>query len=717
MKFHSFLIKYGEIGIKGKNRYIFEDALVRQIRYALQGADGEFLVHKCHGRVYVDCEGEYDFEETVESLKKVFGIVGICPVVRVPVAELEQLKKDVVSYVDQVYEDKNLTFKVEARRANKRYPVNSMEINCAVGEAVLEAFPETKVDVHDPDVRLNVEIREEVYIYSKIIPGPGGMPIGTNGSAMLLLSGGIDSPVAGYMIAKRGVEIEATYFHAPPYTSERAKEKVVDLARLVSAYAGPIKLHVVNFTDIQLAIYEKCPHDELTIIMRRYMMKIAEHFAKKDGCLGLITGESIGQVASQTMQSLNATNAVCTLLVYRPLIGFDKKEIVEISEKINTYETSIQPFEDCCTIFVAKHPVTKPNLERIEKSELNLTDVIDDLMKTAIDFARLPAYRGEEKETAERIKALRNEAKDTIKKLQEAIFAYSPEMQADLVRRMYPVAQGLARLTKLFLDAFAAAKREKNMIDFHDYEHFALEILMNEDGTPTEAAAELRQRYDEIMIDEYQDSTLEQETILAAVSGESIGENNRFMVGDVKQSIYRFRQAMPELFNEKYQRYPAEEGQKERKIVLSKNFRSRKNILDGVNFIFRQIMQKEFGDIAYDDAAALYAGMTFPDCAEPHGGENEILLIATAETEDSELSEELKELDRRQVEATAIAARIRALMESGYQVVDKKTGAYRPLRYGDIAILLRSMKNWSSVLDDVFGKAGMPPHICQFCLL
>ena len=326
----------------------------------------------------------------------------------------------------------------------------------------------------------------------------------------------------------------------------------------------------------------------------------------------------------------------------------------------------------------------------------------------AIDFARLPAYRGEEKETAERIKALRNEAKDTIKKLQEAIFAYSPEMQADLVRRMYPVVQGLARLTKLFLDAFAAAKREKNMIDFHDYEHFALEILVNEDGTPTEAAAELRQRYDEIMIDEYQDSNLVQETILAAVSGESIGENNRFMVGDVKQSIYRFRQAMPELFNEKYQRYPAEEGQKERKIVLSKNFRSRKNILDGVNFIFRQIMQKEFGDIAYDDAAALYAGMTFPDCAEPHGGENEILLIATAETEDSELSEELKELDRRQVEATAIAARIRALMESGYQVVDKKTGAYRPLRYGDIAILLRSMKNWSSVLDDVFGKAGMP---------
>ena len=389
MRFHSFLIKYGEIGIKGKNRYMFEDALVRQIRYALRGVDGNFLVHKCHGRVYVDCDGEYDYEETVESLKRVFGIVGICPVVRVKVAELEQLKKDVVSYMEQMYPEKNFSFKVEARRANKRYPVNSMEINCALGEAVLDAFPDTKVDVHNPDVKLNVEIREEVYIYSEIIPGPGGMPVGTNGSAMLLLSGGIDSPVAGYMIAKRGVEIEAVYFHAPPYTSERAKEKVVDLARLVSKYAGPIRLHVVNFTDIQLYIYEKCPHEELTIIMRRYMMRIAEQFAKKDGCLGLVTGESIGQVASQTMQSLAATNAVCTLPVYRPLIGFDKREIVDISQKIDTYEVSIQPFEDCCTIFVAKHPVTKPNVERMEKSEQNLTEKIDELVRTAVETAEV----------------------------------------------------------------------------------------------------------------------------------------------------------------------------------------------------------------------------------------------------------------------------------------------------------------------------------------
>lgn len=389
MEFHSFLIKYGEIGIKGKNRYLFEDALVRQIRFALKDVDGSFYVHKAQGRVYVDCEGAYDYEETVESLKRVFGIVGICPVVRLEDQGFEQLKKDVAAYIDDVYENKNFSFKVEARRSRKQYPMTSMEMNCSLGEVILDTFPETKVDVHHPDVCLNVEVREEIYLYSDIIPGPGGMPVGTNGSAMLLLSGGIDSPVAGYMVSKRGVELEATYFHAPPYTSERAKEKVVELARLVSRYAGPIKLHVVNFTDIQLYIYEQCPHEELTIIMRRYMMRIAEAFAKKDGCLGLITGESIGQVASQTMQSLMATNAVCTLPVYRPLIGFDKKEIVEISEKIDTYETSIQPFEDCCTIFVAKHPVTKPNLEWIERSELKLAEKIDELVQTAIDTVEI----------------------------------------------------------------------------------------------------------------------------------------------------------------------------------------------------------------------------------------------------------------------------------------------------------------------------------------
>ncbi len=389
MRYHTFLIKYGEIGIKGKNRYLFEDALVRQVRFALKDVEGQFEVHKSQARIYVDCDGDYDYDDTVEHLKRVFGIVGICPVVRMEDGGFEQLKKDVVAYMDEAYPDKNLTFKVEARRARKSYPLTSMEINCALGEAILDAFPETKVDVHHPDVMLNVEVRNEIYVYSRIIPGAGGMPVGTNGKAMLLLSGGIDSPVAGYMISKRGVGIEATYFHAPPYTSERAKQKVVDLVRIVSRYAGPVKLHVVNFTDIQLYIYDQCPHDELTIIMRRYMMRIAEHFAKKDGCLGLITGESIGQVASQTMQSLAATNDVCTMPVYRPVIGFDKQEIVNISEKIGTYETSIQPFEDCCTIFVAKHPVTKPNVEVIRRSEEHLSEKIDELMKTALETVEI----------------------------------------------------------------------------------------------------------------------------------------------------------------------------------------------------------------------------------------------------------------------------------------------------------------------------------------
>ena len=218
-----------------------------------------------------------------------------------------------------------------------------------------------------------------------MIPGPGGLPVGTNGRGMLLLSGGIDSPVAGYMIAKRGVKLDAVYFNAPPYTSERATQKVMDLARIVSKYSGPIQLHIINFTDIQLYIYDQCPHDELTIIMRRYMMRIAEEITRKSGCLGLITGESIGQVASQTMQSLMATNDVCTIPVYRPLIGFDKQEIVEVSEKIDTYETSIQPYEDCCTIFVAKHPVTKPNLNVIRIHERNLEEKIDELVETALN--------------------------------------------------------------------------------------------------------------------------------------------------------------------------------------------------------------------------------------------------------------------------------------------------------------------------------------------
>ncbi len=383
IKYEAFLIKYGEIGLKGKNRYLFEDALIRQIQFSLKGT-GDYEVTKEQGRIYVNMKSDYDYDEVVTALQRVFGIVAICPVVYCSDYSWENLTKTVGDYIEGAYEQKNFTFKVESRRADKRYPKVSMEINADMGEYLLERFPELSVNVRQPEVLINIELRSKGYIYSKSIPGPGGMPVGSNGKAMLLLSGGIDSPVAGYMIAKRGVVLEATYFHAPPYTSERAKQKVVDLAKIVARYSGPIKLHIINFTEIQLAIYEKCPQDELTIIMRRYMMKIAEMIAKENRALGLITGESIGQVASQTLQSLAATNAVCTLPVYRPVIGFDKNDIVAISEKIGAFETSIQPFEDCCTIFVAKHPVTKPNLKAIERSERHLADVIDEMIERAV---------------------------------------------------------------------------------------------------------------------------------------------------------------------------------------------------------------------------------------------------------------------------------------------------------------------------------------------
>ena len=382
--YKAFLIKYAEIAIKGKNRYIFEDALVDQIKYQLRDVEGTFKIVKEMGRIFVYAQSEFDYEETIEALKRVFGIYGICPAIVLEDEGFEALSKEVAEYVKKVYGDRKLTFKVNTRRNKKSYPMQSMEVSSALGGVILDACPNMKVDVHHPDVFVNVEIRNKIYLYSENIPGPGGMPLGTNGSAMLLLSGGIDSPVAGYMIAKRGVKIDAVYFHAPPYTSERAKQKVVDLARLVARYSGPIRLHVVNFTDIQLYIYDKCPHEELTIIMRRYMMKIAEQFAKADGCMALVTGESIGQVASQTIHSLAATNEVCTMPVFRPVIGFDKQEIVDIAQEIGTYETSILPYEDCCTIFVAKHPVTKPNINAIRRSEKKLEEKIDELMETAI---------------------------------------------------------------------------------------------------------------------------------------------------------------------------------------------------------------------------------------------------------------------------------------------------------------------------------------------
>lgn len=382
--FHAFLVKYGEIGVKGKNRYVFEDALIARIKHVLYLVEGTFQVTKDQGRVYVEAVGAFDYEETIAALQRVFGVVGICPVVKIPNQDIEGLQKEVLSYMHQMYENATKSFKVHTRRVNKRYALNSMEVSAAIGEKILQEFPGLRVDVHEPELILHIELRNYICIYSEILPGPGGMPLGTNGRSMLLLSGGIDSPVAGYMVAKRGVCIDAVYFHAPPYTSERAKQKVVDLAKKVARYTGAIRLHVINFAEIQMYIYDTCPHDELTILMRRYMMRIAEKIAMDTGCLALITGESIGQVASQTVQSIAATNDVCTLPVFRPLIAFDKEDIVTIAKKIDTYETSILPYEDCCTTFVAKHPVTKPRVDVIRRSEEALMGQIEEMVERAL---------------------------------------------------------------------------------------------------------------------------------------------------------------------------------------------------------------------------------------------------------------------------------------------------------------------------------------------
>lgn len=384
MQYKAFMIKYAEIGTKGKNRYIFEDILVKNINRKIKNY-GDFYIRKEQGRIFIEAKSDYDYEDVVGALTKVFGIVGICPIVVEEDTSFEAIKEKVIEYVDKAYRKKNFTFKVNTRRNDKSFPMTSMEVNAELGHYLLEAFPDTSVDVHEPDEIINVEIRKTVYIYSITIPGPGGLPVGTNGRGMALLSGGIDSPVATYMIAKRGVQMEAVYFHAPPFTSERAKEKVIDLACLVADYAGAIKLHVVNFADVQMAIYDNCPHEELTIIMKRYMIKIAEELAKRNDCQCTVTGESIGQVSSQTVFSLAVINDVSTLPVFRPCIGLDKQEIVDISEKIGTYEASILPYEDCCTTFVAKHPVTKPILSAIEKSEAKLAGIIEPLYEKALE--------------------------------------------------------------------------------------------------------------------------------------------------------------------------------------------------------------------------------------------------------------------------------------------------------------------------------------------
>lgn len=381
----AFLIKYGEIGVKGKNKKIFENMLINSIDRSLRNANLQAKISYEEGRIYCKVLDTGSDKSVMERLEKIFGIVGICPMLQLLDEGFDRLAEEVIKYIDEAYENKSFSFKVKAMRARKNYPLSSMQINEELGGRILDAFPDTHVDVHNPDVIVHIEIRSRINVFTRIVKGQGGMPQGSSGNAMLLLSGGIDSPVAGYMMAKRGVALDAVYFHAPPYTSERAKQKVVDLAKIVAGYAGPIRLHVVNFTEIQRYIYEKCPHDELTIIMRRYMMIIAQALAEKYNCTALITGESLAQVASQTMQSINVTDDVCHLTTFRPLIGMDKIDIIDISQKIGTYETSILPFEDCCTIFVAKHPVTKPKLKRIIMSERHLHEHIDEYLERAIN--------------------------------------------------------------------------------------------------------------------------------------------------------------------------------------------------------------------------------------------------------------------------------------------------------------------------------------------
>jgi len=381
------LIRYGEIALKGLNRPAFEAKLVNNIRKSLYGL-GKIVINRSQSRIYVEPEADdYDYDSAIERLTKVFGVISVSPVWKIE-SDLEEIKKysfemlkDIIdrNAVARTGAEGTVTFKVETKRGNKRFPMKSPEISAELGGFLLESIPVLKVDVNNPSIILFVEVRESTYIYSEIIPACGGLPVGTNGKVMLLLSGGIDSPVAGWMMAKRGAILEAVHFHSYPYTSERAKEKVIELARILSSYCYNINLHIVPFTDIQLEINDKCPQDELTIIMRRAMMMIAERIAKANGALALVTGESLGQVASQTIESLYCTDSAVNMPVFRPLIGMDKNDVVGIARKIDTFETSILPYEDCCTVFVAKHPKTKPKLPNILESEsvLNLEELIE----------------------------------------------------------------------------------------------------------------------------------------------------------------------------------------------------------------------------------------------------------------------------------------------------------------------------------------------------
>lgn len=381
------LIRYGEIHLKGQNRPFFEKVLLHAIIASAKKFGG--YVDKGQGRYYLRKIEPHDMSQAIDAMTKIFGIYSVSPAVEME-KDLEiifQAAANAARSKLKALGKETATFKVDSKRADKRFPMNSMTLSAEAGGYILQQVPGLSVDVHHPDFTVYIEIRESAFVYTDIVMGSGGMPVGTSGKGMLLLSGGIDSPVAGYMMAKRGIALEAVHYHSFPYTSERAKQKVIELAQELSAYTGPIKIHMVHFTDIQMAIYEKCPEEQLTLIMRVFMMRIAEKIAKDRNCGALITGESLGQVASQTLASLAVTNSVIDLPVFRPLIGMDKLEIMEIAKRIETYETSILPYEDCCTVFVPKHPVTHPKLEKILKS-VKLLDaealIADALAKTEV---------------------------------------------------------------------------------------------------------------------------------------------------------------------------------------------------------------------------------------------------------------------------------------------------------------------------------------------
>lgn len=377
------LLKSGEMALKGQNRRSFEELLVKNCKHRLRDL-GEFKIHWSQSATYIEpLSDETDLDEAMDRLKKVFGVAALTRA-GVVAKDFAQIAAFAPQYLANDLENAK-TFKVEAKRADKKFAMKSPEICAELGGVLLDAFSHLKVDVHNPDVTVTVEIRETAaYVHVDQIPGAGGLPIGSSGAATLLLSGGIDSPVAGYMMAKRGLAIHAVHFVSPPYTSDHALEKVRTLCKKMAAWCGTIKFHVVPFTDIQLAIRKHCPEEYFTVIMRRYMMKLAEQVAKKSGCFGLITGESLAQVASQTLQALACTDVACEMPVLRPLIGMDKDEIVRIAHKIDTFETSILPYEDCCTVFTPRHPKTRPQIEQILKAEAAILE-IEDLLSKALE--------------------------------------------------------------------------------------------------------------------------------------------------------------------------------------------------------------------------------------------------------------------------------------------------------------------------------------------